>query len=55
MTSALFEKVLLEKSLPLSDQPSTSASELEPVDDSADRKLLWKVDRHLVSILSLLL
>ena len=55
MALALSEKVLLENGLPLADQPSSTTSSLEPLDRSAERKLLWKVDRHLVAILFALL
>lgn len=49
------EKVLLPGGLRLGDQPSSSSSSLEPIDPVAERRLLWKVDRHLVPILSALL
>lgn len=55
MISTISEKGLLEKGLPLEDQPSSSANSLEPIDHSAERKLLWKVDQHLVPILFALL
>lgn len=61
MVSAFSDKVLLEQGLPLEDQPSNSASasasanSREPLDPVAERKLIWKVDRHLVPILFMLL
>lgn len=48
-------KGFLEKSLPLGTQRACSGSSLNPVDRSAERKLLWKIDLHLVPILFLLL
>jgi hypothetical protein len=55
MISGLSEKVWLEKGLPLGDQPSSSENSLQPIDRSAEQKLVWKVDRHLVPILFTLL
>ncbi|ERF75634.1 hypothetical protein EPUS_04614 [Endocarpon pusillum Z07020] len=51
MASDSSEKVLLPDGLPLRDRPSSSSSSLEPIDPSSERRLLWKVDRHLVPIL----
>jgi hypothetical protein len=55
MVLTLSEKILLEKGVPVVDQPSSTSTLLEPIDPAAERKLLWKVDRHLVPILSALL
>jgi hypothetical protein len=55
MPSELSEKVLLKEAIPLGEEPPSSVSSLEPIDRTAERKLLWKVDRHLVPILFALL
>jgi len=55
MVLNLSEKVLLEKGLHLVEEPSSTSTLVEPVDPSSERKLLRKVDCHLVPILSALL
>jgi hypothetical protein len=55
MVLNLSEKVLLEKGLQIVDEPSSTSTLAELLDPSVERKLLWKVDRHLVPILSALL
>lgn len=59
MCTAAPERALLEKSLivtsPENSELSTTASPCEQLDPAAERKLLWKVDRNVIPILSLLL
>jgi hypothetical protein len=55
MALDLSEKNLLEKGLALGEPPSSSESSLEAVDRSVERKLVWKIDRHLVPVLFALL
>jgi hypothetical protein len=55
MALNLSEKDLLENGLPMVDEPSSTPALVEPIDPSAERNLIWKLDRHLIPILSALL